>query len=432
MISRIGTPVDGGSLAVARIAFGAVVAVSAVRSLAYGWHRLLYAGPQRFTYPGLGWVPVPTPTAAAATLTVIALAGVLVACGRWWRGALATLLVGFTWLEFVDAANYLNHYWFVSLFGLLLLAAPAGRRFAPRATGAPIAFGWVLLLRGQLAVVYCFAGIAKLNADWLLHGLPLRLWLPARADDLPLLAPLLREPGTAHALSWAAAAFDCTIVIWLSWHRTRLAAWLVVVAFHVATWRLFAIGVFPWVMIALTTVYFAPDWPDRLLRRPTRRAVSPRDTGPTAWTGRRRLVTVAAVVWMLLQVGVPLRHLALPGDARWTGEGYRFAWNVLRVEKAGTVVFHVDDGETVWSTDARDHYSDRQWAAMAADPELVRQAAHHIAERAGSDVAVRVDAFVSFNGRRATRLIDPTVDLAGEPWRWHQPWILPRPDDPAP
>ncbi len=40
---------------------------------------------------------------------------------------------------------------------------------------------------------------------------------------------------------------------------------------------------------------------------------------------------------------------------------------------------------------------------------------------------VRADAFVSLNGRRAARLVDPDVDLAAEPWRPHQPWILPEP-----
>ena len=71
---------------------------------------------------------------------------------------------------------------------------------------------------------------------------------------------------------------------------------------------------------------------------------------------------------------------------------------------------------------------------MATDPELIRQAAHAVAERwehegAGADLQVRVDAYLSLNGRRAARLIDPTVDLAAEPWHLgHQRWVL----DPAP
>jgi len=43
---------------------------------------------------------------------------------------------------------------------------------------------------------------------------------------------------------------------------------------------------------------------------------------------------------------------------------------------------------------------------------------------------VRVDAWVSLNGRPARRLIDPTVDLAAEPLDlWPDEWIL-SPDSP--
>ena len=40
-----------------------------------------------------------------------------------------------------------------------------------------------------------------------------------------------------------------------------------IVVFHVVTWRLFPIGVFPWLMIAASTVFFAPDWPRKLLTK---------------------------------------------------------------------------------------------------------------------------------------------------------------------
>ena len=41
-------------------------------------------------------------------------------------------------------------------------------------------------------MVYVFAGLAKLNADWLLDAQPLRIWLAARSD-LPIVGPLLAQ-----------------------------------------------------------------------------------------------------------------------------------------------------------------------------------------------------------------------------------------------
>jgi hypothetical protein len=96
------------------------------------------------------------------------------------------------------------------------------------------------------------------------------------------------------------------------------------------------------------------------------------------------------------------------------------------------VSFRVHDTGTgrTWITYATNLYTARQWRAMATEPELIRQAAHEIARqqaRRGRTVEVRADAFMSLNGRAARRIVDRTIDLAREPYRIHQPWILPAP-----
>ena len=114
-------------------------------------------------------------------LAVIGVAAAFVALGYRTRIALGMFLVGFVWLELVEVTTYLNHYWFVSLFGIVLLAVPASARWsldARRRGPRPVPVGALWLVRAQVAVVYVFAGLAKLNADWLVHGQPLRMWLP--------------------------------------------------------------------------------------------------------------------------------------------------------------------------------------------------------------------------------------------------------------
>lgn len=429
LVDAAARPVDGSSLAFSRIVFGLVVVLSAVRTLGNGWVESLYAGPdRRFSYPLLGWVPQPSVPVAYGAVVAVAVGGLIVAIG--WRPKLGLALVwpAFTWLEFVDATTYLNHYWFVTLFGIVLLAAPCGEELGPRARHRPIAAGWLWLARTQVAVVYVFAGLAKLNADWLFHALPLRLWLPTRSD-VPLIGPLLERTPAAFVLSWAGALFDCTIVALLLWRRTRLWAWFAVVVFHVATWRIFSIGVFPWLMIGVTTLYFAPDWPRRFVPRRTSHS---RAATPPERLAVPRLVPPAAIAWVALQLLVPLRQHVIPGNAAWTGEGYRLSWQVLLVEKGGWVTFRVTDTENgvTTTTTGADLYTPLQWKVMSTEPDLIRQAAHAIAASHGADgqrVEVRADAFVSLNGRRAARLVDPDVNLAAEPWRWHQSWILPSP-----
>jgi hypothetical protein len=114
-------------------------------------------------------------------------------------------------------------------------------------------------------------------------------------------------------------------------------------------------------------------------------------------------------------------------------EGYRFAWNVLLTERGGDLQFRIVDiaTDTTTRTTAETLYTPLQWKVMSTEPELIRQAAHALAGQAAADgrtVAVFVDAFVSLNGRRAVRIIDPDVDLSKEPYRpFGQPWILPSP-----
>jgi vitamin K-dependent gamma-carboxylase len=438
-VSGSAVPVDGGSLAIVRIVFGAVGVLTVVRIVGYGWVEALYAGaPRRFSYPGLGWVAPPGVAGTYVLVSVVGLAALAVMLGAWYRPAIVVFVVGFAWIEFLDVTTYLNHYWFMTTLGLIMTVAPMDSRFALRGRPTTIVRrGWVWLVRIHVAVVYVFAGLAKLHSDWLLHAMPLRLWLPARSD-LPLVGPVLEQRWTAYALSWAGAAFDCSIVALLLWRRTRAVAWMVVVAFHAATWVLFPIGVFPWLMIGVTTIFFAPDWPDRIAAK------------VGAWRGRsdhlptaapvtaparsiRRWHVLAAALWVTAIVAIPLRHNLIPGDARWTNEGYRFSWNVLLTEKGADVRFRVTEPATGadWVETAEDLYTPVQWRAMASDPELIRQAAHAIAgvyRTRGRRVEVRADAFVSFNGRPAHRLVDPNVDLSREPYRlFGQPWILPGP-----
>lgn len=464
VVAAGGRAVDGTSIAVLRIAVGAVAALSAARMAWRGWvDSLLVAPEHHLRHPGLEWVPVPPAAGIWALVAVVFVAGVLLAIGWRTRATAAATLVAFAWIELIESTLYLNHYWFLTLALALMVVLPVGAAWSldARPMGertVPAVAIW--LLRAQIGVVYVFAGVAKLHGDWLVHGLPLGLWLPARAD-LALVGPLLERPSTALVLSWAGAIFDCTIVAFLCWRRTRFVAWLVVVAFHAVTWVLFpVIGVFPLLMVAATTVFFDPDWPRRLLAR--RRggrggaareaagaggladldgAVRP-DPGGAAGLGsaparRARWVVAAVVVWAMVQVALPLRHLLYEGDHRWSGEGLRHGWNVMLVEKAGDVTFRVHDPATgaTWRTDARELYTEQQWRVLSVEPELIRQAAHQLAaeelERRGRRVEVRVDAWMSLNGRPAAPLIDPDVDLAAEPWRLgHQRWILPAPTDP--
>ena len=217
-----------------------------------------------FTYPGLSWVrPLPG-SAMYGVLAVMFVAALALAVGWRPRWSAAAFTVALLYVEAIDVTTYLNHYELVTLLGVLCVVLPIPGRGRWHRTTVP---SWAIgLLRFQLGVVYVFAGLGKLDVDWLVHGEPLHTWLLGRSD-LPVVGSLLALPATAVVLSWAGAVFDLSVVAFLLRRRTRGWAYVAVVAFHVATGLLFpAIGVFPLVMIAATPLFFDPDWPDRVRR----------------------------------------------------------------------------------------------------------------------------------------------------------------------
>lgn len=402
---------DGGSTVAFRVAFGALVVYSTVRFVARGWVDEFYLSPEHhLTYPAFDWVrPLPAPW-MYVHMGLLAVLGVAIGAGFRPRLSAALFAFGFAYIELIDAALYLNHYWFVTLAALALAVVPH-----PVGGSVPAITVWAL--RGQLAVVYVFAGVAKLNADWLFHAQPMSVWLAARTDR-PVVGPLLDEPAVWFAFSWLGAAFDLTIVGWLLWRRSRPIAYVAVVVFHVATAMLFQIGVFPWVMIALTPVFFAPDWPGRL-----RRAVAGRRRGresppdPT----RDRTVgkwTVAALAMLAaVNVALPLRHYGADGNVRFNDDGYYLSWRVMLTERSGFLEFTAVDRETdeTWIVRPDLVLADWQLAQAIQRPDLALSTAHLVAERYaddGRDIEVFANSWIAFNGRPRQRWIDPDVDLA--------------------
>ena len=454
-------PVDAAWLAVFRAAFGVVLGISMLRFLAYGWVDRFFVSPAfHFKYWGFAWVE-PLPAAAMhALFWVLAGLAFAVAVGFSFRVSALLFALGLGYVQLIDVTTYLNHYYLAVLLAGLLAVSPAARvwsvdawiaarlrRRPPPAASVPA--GVLYLFRFQVALVYIFAALAKLQGDWLLHAQPLRIWLGAKVD-LPLIGPLFTLAWVPLALSWAGFLFDATIVGWLMMRRTRPWAYALVIGFHALTRLLFPIGMFPAIMIVSALVFFSPSWPRRLARTllrvttgrvwPALRAAAPERGGARGASARSsRWAVACAMAYGVLQLALPLRSLAYGGDVLWHEQGMRFSWRVMVRAKGGNTTFLVRDrasGRTVYVS-PREYLSDLQESEMSSQPDLILQLAHHIhhdyARRGFHDPEVRVDARASLNGRRSAALIDPTIDLAKvREGLAPATWIAPAPRLPPP
>lgn len=439
LLRALGAPTETAGLVVFRVALGLLGSISAMRFLAFGWVEELFVQPRFFfSYFGFGWVHVAPAPVMRGLFVALAGLGLCIAAGLFTRAALVLFALAFAYVNLCDVTNYLNHY--VQVFWLVLLAScmPLGRAYSVdcwRDPGRRLdAFpAWcTYLLRFQVGVVYFFAGIAKLDADWLLHAQPLSIWLRSRSG-FPWLGPLFALPGTALAMSWAGFLFDTTIPLWLSLRRTRLPAYVVLVGFHGLTQLLFPIGMFPAIMVLSALVFFPPSEQAAALRR---LGLPLGSAAPAAAPSPVRVGWLAvAGVYCALHLLVPLRHRLYDGSVSWHEQGMRFSWKVMVREKNAAVTYVVRDPDSGRSFEAYPHsyLTPRQLREFATQPDLILALAHHVAAdfRARGMRAPRVyaDTWVSLNGRPKARLIDPETDLASvRDGLRAAPWILPQPD----
>ncbi len=118
-------PVSSGPLVVLRVAFGLMMFASMVRFMARGWVTELYVLPQfHFTFWGFGWIRPLPPTGMWLVFILLAVLGLTIAAGLATRPSLIAFFVLFTYVELIDKAYYLNHYYFVSLLTFLLIFLP--------------------------------------------------------------------------------------------------------------------------------------------------------------------------------------------------------------------------------------------------------------------------------------------------------------------
>lgn len=450
--------VDPASLVFFRVAYGGIMA----------WHCLGYLTLQRierywtgpallFKYPGFAWVEPMSADAFRVFFVVLALLAVMMAAGLFYRLAAALFFVGYLYVFLLDSARYNNHEYLICLFNLLMVLIPlhhfgsldARRRKGLREDTAPAWMVW--LLRFQVGVPYFFGGLAKLNYDWLVRGEPIGLWLRQDLAEGDLDLAFFRESWSGHFFAWGGTIFDLAIVPLLIWPKTRIWAFVGALGFHLANSQIFTIGVFPWMMMGLTTIFFAPEWPRKLgvigrreddakgkkarkKGKGKKKEPAQDDGAEIAWTPDHKRVATLLAIWLGVQCLLPFRHFLIPGNVDWTEEGHRFAWRMKLRHKDGRLAFEAKDVRTGQRTVLQNYdgvLTNVQYRMMLHDPEMIRQFAVALEERleatTGGDVEVRALNEIALNGRDPRPMIDPEADLTvAETSLWRPvPWILP-------
>lgn len=435
--------VSTAPLAVFRILFGFMMLGSIIRFWANGWIETLYIQPEfHFSYYGFGWVK-PLGVYTYLIFIICGMSALMVALGYKYRLAIIAFFLSFTYIELMDKTTYLNHYYFISLMSFLMIWLPANRYFSldtyfkPFKRCQKVPYWTIFSVQLLLAIVYFYAGLAKLNSDWLMEAMPLKIWLPAN-QNLPIVGDFLTQEWFIYGMAWIGAIYDLSIPFLLWKKKTRWFAYGLVIVFHVFTRILFPIGMFPYVMILSTLIFFSAAFHEKIIsflndtifRIKTKKTEDVHVYQYPKWN--RKLIPTVLTLFFAFQLLYPFRFLAYPGELFWHEQGYRFSWRVMLMEKAGYTTFVVKDGKTGKQelVEPDVYLTPFQQKQMSFQPDFIIEFAHFLAEeykqKGFEDPQVFAESYVALNGRNSQQFVNSKIDLAQEKIN-RQPitWLLP-------
>jgi hypothetical protein len=266
-------PKDIVSLVIFRVAFGMIMFWEVLRYFEHDWIKKYWIEPSfHFTYEGFDWVNPWPGDGMYAHFVVLGGLSLLIMFGLFYRLATVLMFFSISYIFLLEQSTYLNHLYLICLISFLLIFIPAHKNYSLdswlwKKIKSDYVPAWTIyLLAFQIGVAYFFGGIAKLNYDWLMLAEPMQHWL-SDSTDFPLIGQYFDEPWMAYCMAWAGLFLDLLAPFFLSIRRTRPFIFVAILSFHFMNDQMFNIGIFPWFMIVVSTIFFPADWLKQLINR---------------------------------------------------------------------------------------------------------------------------------------------------------------------
>lgn len=436
--------VDASSLGFIRIVMGLFLFVS-FSKFQYYVSGFLIDSDYLFKYDGFEWVTMMPKHWLPPFFGLMYLSTALFVLGIHYRLNAWLLFLGYSYLFLLDKGHYNNHYYLQCILLFFFAISHADRWAALRATppkDTTIPYWQLFLFQSQLFIVYFYGGLAKMQSDWL-SGYPMRYWLFDESENaIEPIAYFFQTEFAAYFMSWSGLLFDLLIGFMLFSSKWRRIAWLPLLFFHVSNHFLWTIGIFPWLMLCLTSIYFAPNWArsawGELIKSPKVffytilktlyyknlwKWLFPKGNPSTPSTfseGKtNRVVLVGIIVLMGFQAIFPLRHLFYKGDPSWTGEGHLFAWRMMLMEDVGAfkMTVRIPKSGEEFPVSFESYMNFLQFSRISRTPKSILRFAHFIrdeVEQKGGveNPVIKLEIWKSVNERAPQLLNDTTLNYA--------------------
>ena len=428
--------VDNSALIVFRIFFGLLVALECWGAIFTGWIKRTLIDPKyNFHFIGLDFLEPLPGNAMYFYYAFMGVLGIFIMIGFYYKWSVSAFTFLWAAAYLMQKSAYNNHYYLLILISIFMLIVPAHRYLSYDTRKGNLAESysmpqWVnLFIIAQLFIVYVYASVAKMYPDWL--DTTVAEALMSYKKSYPLIGEVLQLKPVLYIIAYFGIIFDLLIVPLLLWNKTRVAAFVLSIFFHLFNSIIFGIGIFPYMSLAFIVFFFPAETIKRTFRLKKPFYDKNEVITPNYKTGLISFFTV----WFVIQLILPIRHHFIKGDVLWTEEGHRMSWRMMLRTKRNINNFKIvnlETNETKYINN-KDYLTSKQIRSLGK-PDFIWQYAKLIEQDyadKGIPVAVHANVKVSVNRRPYYQLIDPDLDITSVNWNYfsHNEWVKPKPED---
>jgi vitamin K-dependent gamma-carboxylase len=188
------------------------------------------------------------------------------------------------------------------------------------------------------------------------------------SEDIPVIGWLFSYLITIQVAAYGSILLHIVGAPLLWCRQTRMIVFLAYCCFHFINHILFNIGIFPWLTIAATLLFFSPSWPRQLLGLKYQL--------PLVQVNKSLFNLYAMcglVLFLSFQILLPLRHYLFDHDVAWTEEGHKFSWRMKLRSKDSESLFFLKNivENTCWAIDSESIIEPSRAGEVSARPDMI-------------------------------------------------------------
>jgi len=329
MKNRLFLEIDNSPLIIFRIFFGFLLACETFGAILTGWVKENFIDVKfTFSHIGMEWLQPLPGNGMYFYFAVMGVLGLLVMIGykyRWTLGAYTVLWAG---VYFMQKTSYNNHYYLLLLVCLIMLMLPANAYASVDARQNPSLkrltmpawCSWIMI--AQVAIVYFFATVAKFYPDWL-DGTFIKN-LMDRSVKNPVLHDIFIQKWFYLFIAYSGMVFDLLIVPLLLFKKTRTAAFIASLIFHIFNSITLQIGIFPFFALSFVVFFYPPEKMRSLFFK---KKPAVQEYGITY--EHKGLLYYFFIPYFIIQLALPVRHHFMKGDVLWNVEGHMISCRMM-------------------------------------------------------------------------------------------------------